>query len=109
MRLTPQIALLTLATIATFPLSVAAQADTVRPPYGCFKVTANLAIKSAALGTSTTLAAATKGDILIKRRRFCYTIGSACAVTTRDGVQGYADRGSMKVHPCPAKLSIKAN
>lgn len=109
MRSTPHITLLVLAATATLGLANATQADTVRPQFGCFKVTANTAIKSAALGTSTTLAAASKGDILIKRRRFCYTVGSMCAVTTRAGIQGYADRGSMIVAPCPAKLSIKAN
>ncbi len=92
---------------AAFGIMIApAQADSVRPAYGCFKVTAPTAIKVSALGTSTTLAAASKGDILMKRKRFCYTVGTMCAVTNHDGVEGYADRGNMKVHPCPASYSI---
>jgi hypothetical protein len=107
MGITTRIVISSLSAAAALGFAVAsAEADSVRPAYGCFKVTAPTAIKASALGTSTTLAAASKGDILMKRKRFCYTIGSMCAVTNHDGIEGYADRGSMKPHPCPAKYSI---
>jgi hypothetical protein len=77
-----------------------------RPAYGCLKVTApSIAIKEKSVGTNTTLATASKGEILIKRHRFC-TLGS-CAVTTRNEVKGFVEKAATTVASCPAKLSKK--
>ena len=95
--------------IAACASTVGAAEPTVpsaRPVYGCLKVIApSIAIKERSVGTSTTLTTASKGEILIKRRRFC-VLGS-CAVTTRNGVVGYVDKAATLVAACPSKLGSK--
>ena len=79
---------------------------TARPKYGCFMVTANaLNIRKRPYSFSNVVRSVAKGDILIKRKRWCTPRGFWCAVTTQDGVKGYADKSYMKVAPCPARLS----
>ena len=108
MRMMIQISLC--AGLALTAAHQSASADTTRPAYGCFKVTApSLAIKEGAIGTTATLATADKGEILIKRRRFCTVAAGVCAVTTNKGVQGFADKKMMAVAPCPSRLSTKTN
>ena len=92
---------------ATLQPAAAEPATTVaRPAYGCLKVTVpSIAVKEKSVGTSTTLATASKGEILIKRHRFC-VLGS-CAVTTKDDVKGFVEKAATAVAACPAKLSKK--
>ena len=88
----------------------AAQSTSVRPAYGCFKVTAaELNIRDKAFASGAVIATVSKGETLIKRRRFCTLRGYWCAVTTNKGIQGYADKTSIAVAPCPARLSTKVN
>ena len=88
----------------------AAQSTSVRPAYGCFKVTAaELNIRETAFSSGAVVALASKGDILVKRKRFCTLRGFWCAVSTLKGVDGYADKSMIAVAPCPAKLSTKVN
>lgn len=96
-----------LSAAALFQPAVAEPATSVaRPAYGCLKVTVpSIAIKEKSIGTNTTLATASKGEILIKRHRFC-TLGT-CAVTTRDDVKGFVEKAATAVAACPAKLSKK--
>lgn len=85
--------------------TVADAATTTRPPYGCFKVTADaLNIRARPYSTSKIVGHAGKGDILIKRKRYCTWRGFWCAVQ-RGTVEGYADKSLMKVAPCPPSLS----
>ena len=101
--------------VATLTLTLGAslaiaQTTSVRPAYGCFKVTAGeLKIHETTVVTGNTLATASKGDILIKRKRFCTLGGNWCPVTTSKGVQGFAEKKMIAVAPCPAKLSTKVN
>lgn len=113
---------LTVATLAVATLALGgavlasgvalAQAQTVtkRPPYGCFRVTApEINIRKTAFSSGEVLAQAKRGDILIKRKRFCTLRGFWCAVRTAKGVDGYADKSLIKVSACPARLSKPAN
>ena len=84
-----------------------AQAATVtsRPAYGCFKVTADeINIRAKPYSTAAVIGSAKRGDILIKRKRWCTLRGFWCAVT-KGGLEGYADKSLMKVAPCPPSLS----
>ncbi len=96
--------------LATVPVGAATAEPTSaldRPAYGCLKVTApSIAIKEKSVGTSTTLATASKGEILIKRHRFC-TFGS-CAVTTRGDVKGFAEKALLVVAACPSPKKKKS-
>ena len=103
MRLTSTLALGVLALgFAVLP----ALADSTRPAYGCFKVSATeLSVRESSFATGATIATASKNEILVKRRRFCSA--RWCAVTTNKGIQGYAEKSMMAVAPCPARLSIQ--
>jgi hypothetical protein len=87
--------------------SAQAQSTSVRPAYGCFKVTAQqINIRGTAFSSGPVVATASKNEILIKRRRFCTLRGYWCAVTTNAGIQGFADKNLMTVAACPARLSV---
>ncbi len=95
--------------IASAGLLISANAgladSTSRPKYGCFKVTADsLNIRARPYASSKVIGAASKGDILIKRYRFCTPRGFWCAVTHGD-LKGYADKKFMKKTACPASMS----
>jgi hypothetical protein len=106
------IALAALALVASVVsgASLVAAQTTVRPAYGCYKVSAKeLSVRERALKTANTVATVAKGDILVKRQRFCTLRGSWCAVTTNKGVQGFAEKTMIAVAPCPARMSTKVN
>ena len=87
-----------------------AQSTSTRPSYGCFKVAVpELNVRETAFKTGSILAMASKNEILVKRHRFCSLRGVWCAVTTKKGVEGFAEKSMMAVAPCPAKLSTKTN
>ena len=87
-----------------------AQTTSTRPAFGCFRVSAkSLDIHEGAASSSAHVATVSRGDLLIKRRRFCGTLIPSCAVKTEKGVEGFAAKGSIKVAPCPARLSTKVN
>jgi hypothetical protein len=103
-------AALSLALAASAAAPVLAQSVTSRPQYGCFKVTAaEMNIHGTAFASGPVIGTAKRGEILVKRKRFCTARGFWCAVTTRKGVQGYGDKSLMAIAPCPAKLSTAAN
>lgn len=95
-----------LAGLALAALAGGAQAATTsRPAYGCFKVTAaEINIRAKPLSSAAVLGTAHKGDILVKRKRWCTLRGYWCAVR-RGTTEGYADKSFMKVAPCPASMS----
>jgi hypothetical protein len=96
--------------IAAVSTPTVAQTTTVRPAYGCYKVLATeLSIRATALKSGAVVAGASKNEILSKRRRFCNVGGAWCPVTTKDGIQGYAEKALIAVAPCPPSLSRKVN
>jgi hypothetical protein len=99
--------LASLVGIGIFAPAAQAQSTSIRPAYGCFKVTApQINIRGTAFSTGPVVATASKNEILIKRRRFCTLRGYWCAVTTNAGIQGFADKNLMAVAACPARLSV---
>jgi hypothetical protein len=95
---------------AVFGASFVSAQTTVRPAYGCYKVSAKeLSLRETAFKTGNVVATVGKGDILVKRRRFCTLRGTWCPVTTIKGVQGFADKSMIAVAPCPPRLSTKVN
>ena len=82
-----------------------AATTTTRPAYVCFKVTADeINIRAKPYSTAAVIGSAKRGDILVKRKRWCTLRGFWCAVT-KGGLDGYADKSLMKVAPCPPSLS----
>ena len=93
------------AALAATASLAGAQTVTTRPKYGCFKVTAeSLNIRAKALSTADVLATARRGDILVKRRRFCALRGYWCPVAFGDS-EGWADKAFFEAAPCPPRLS----
>jgi hypothetical protein len=91
----------------TAPLA-SAQTATTRPKYGCFRVTADsLNIRAKALSTANVVGTAKRGDILVKRRRFCALRGYWCPVTFGTA-EGWADKAFFETAPCPPRLSEPA-
>ena len=82
-----------------------AQTVTTRPKYGCFRVTADsLNIRAKALSTADVVGTAKRGDLLVKRRRFCALRGYWCPVAF-GVVEGWADKAFFEAAPCPPRLS----
>lgn len=99
------IRLLAAAAVLSLATTAHAQSVTTRPAYGCFKVTApEINIRERPYSNAGVIGTAHKGDILIKRKRWCTLRGWWCAVS-RGSVQGYADKNFMKVAPCPPSQS----
>ncbi|MBX9924746.1 MAG: SH3 domain-containing protein [Hyphomicrobiaceae bacterium] len=101
------IALVVAVPLLSVGLSSEAMSQTTsRPAYGCFRVTApEINIRARAVSSSDVVGQARRGDILVKRERFCALRGFWCPVTTAAGVGGWADKSLMQVAPCPARLS----
>jgi hypothetical protein len=102
--------LVTLFGIGALAPAAQAQSTSVRPAYGCFKVTAKeINIRATPFSTGAVVATAIKNETLVKRRRFCTLRGYWCAVTTNAGVQGFADKNLITIAACPARLSTNRN
>lgn len=96
------------AALAVSASLAGAQTVTTRPKYGCFKVTAeSLNIRVKALSTADVIGTAKRGDILVKRRRFCALRGYWCPVTFGT-VEGWADKAFFESAACPPRLSQPA-
>ena len=88
--------------------AASAQSVSTRPAYGCFKVTAGkVRLHETSFVSSAIVGVVERGDILIKRHRFCNVVSAACAISTESGTSGFVSKGSVKVTPCPARLSAK--
>ena len=94
------------ATAATAAGAPAAFAEgQTRPPFGCFKVTADeINIRAKPHAEAAVVGTAKKGDFLVKRKAWCTLRGYWCAVTM-GGTEGYADKNFMEVAPCPASFA----
>jgi hypothetical protein len=69
--------------------------------YGCFKVTAaHLNIRARPYSTAEVIGAASRGDILEKRKLFCTPRGFWCAIR-KGSLEGYADKANMRKINCP--------
>lgn len=69
--------------------------------YGCFKVTAaHLNIRARPYSSSDVIGAASRGDVLEKRKMFCTPRGFWCAVR-KGSLEGYADKANMVKVDCP--------
>lgn len=96
----PLRATLTAAALLMFALPAAAQ-TTSRASYGCFRVTAeSLNIRDKAFASGAVIGTAKKGDILVKRKRFCTLRGYWCGVSFGT-TEGWADKAFMEAAPCP--------
>lgn len=69
--------------------------------YGCFRVITDLNIRDSAFSSSPVIATASKGEILVKARRWCTLRGYWCAVR-KGGVTGWADKEFMEKIDCPS-------
>jgi hypothetical protein len=69
--------------------------------YGCFKVTASsLNIRARPYSSAEIIGAASRGDILEKRKMFCTPRGFWCAIR-KGSLEGYADKANMRKIACP--------
>jgi len=69
--------------------------------FGCFRANTDLNVRDRPLSSATVIGTVAKGDVLEKRKRWCTLRGYWCAVTTKTGVEGYADKSFMDKMPCP--------
>lgn len=83
--------------IAVMAITTAAQAA----GYGCFRVNTDLNIRDRPYSDATVIGNAVKGEVLEKRKRWCTLRGYWCAVATKNGLEGYADKSFMDKMPCP--------
>lgn len=97
------IAASTLVGFAALAAPVAAE-TTTRPAYGCLKASSSTAIRDKASDKGAVIAQASKGDILIKMKRFC-SLGSKWCSVSASGVTGWVAKSATKVAPCPASTS----
>ncbi len=94
-------ALLLLAT--TLPATAAP--STSRPAYGCLKVNAPITpIRDRASDKAAVVASASRGDVLIKLKRFCSLTGRWCSVSA-NGTTGWVEKAATKIAPCPPSTS----
>ncbi len=83
---------------------VAVEAQAAPRVYGCFKVTAaSINIRDGAFSSSDVVGTAGRGEILVKRKRFCTLRGFWCAVR-KGSIEGWADKAFMERVDCPARL-----
>ncbi|HYD15561.1 MAG TPA: hypothetical protein VEA77_04090 [Hyphomicrobium sp.] len=76
-------------------------ADAKAANYGCFKVTAaHLNIRARPYSSAEVIGAASRGDILEKRKMFCTPRGFWCAIR-KGSLEGYADKANMRKIDCP--------
>lgn len=81
-----------------FPVQGAAAGGRV---YGCFRVSATeVNIRERAYSSSAVIGSASRGDLLLKWKRFCAWRGFWCPVQKGD-IQGWADKGYLEKVPCP--------
>ena len=83
--------------IALVALSSAARAG----DYGCFRANTDLNIRDRPYSSATVIGNVAKGEVMEKRKRWCTLRGYWCAVTTKAGLEGYADKSLMDKMPCP--------
>lgn len=69
--------------------------------YGCFKVQTDINIRARPYSSADVIGAAAKGDMLEKRKLLCTLRGYWCAVRTKGGLEGYADKSFLEKAPCP--------
>lgn len=78
-------------------LSAAAHAG----DYGCFRANTDLNVRDRPYSSAAVIGNVAKGEVLEKRKRWCTLRGYWCAVTTKSGLEGYADKAFMDKMPCP--------
>ena len=83
------------AVMALAPLAHAASG------YGCFRANTDLNIRDRPYSSAAVIGNVAKGEMLDKRKRWCTLRGYWCAVTTKSGLEGYADKSFMDKIPCP--------
>lgn len=84
---------------------VHAPAQAAPPGHGCFKVTAAVVnIRDGAFSSSNVVGSAGRGEILVKRKRFCTLRGFWCAVR-KGSIEGWADTAFMERVDCRGRLS----
>jgi hypothetical protein len=69
--------------------------------YGCFRANTDINIRDRPYSSATVIGNVAKGEVLEKRKRWCTLRGYWCAVTTKGGLEGYADKEFMDKMPCP--------
>jgi len=91
-----------LAAVAAACLTLTSLASgTQAATYGCFKVTADsINIRARPYSNAEVIGAASKGDILEKRKLLCTPRGFWCAIR-KGSLDGYADKNFMKKVACP--------
>ncbi len=89
------------AAMAGLSVMAALSASAQAAGYGCFRATSDLNIRDRPYSSASVIGNAAKGDVLEKRKRWCTLRGYWCAVTTKAGLEGYADKTFMEKMPCP--------
>lgn len=69
--------------------------------FGCFRANTDLNIRDRPYSSAAVVGNVAKGEVLEKRKRWCTLRGYWCAVTTKSGLEGYADKAFMDKMPCP--------
>ncbi len=90
------------AALGLAALTATGAADAASSGYGCFRVvgTPGLNIRATAFSTSAVIATASRGEILVKWKRFCALRGFWCPVE-KGGIKGHADKSFLQKVPCP--------
>ena len=83
--------------VSIVALSTAAQAA----GYGCFRANSDLNIRDRPYSSAAVIGTVAKGELMEKRKRWCTLRGYWCSVTTKSGIEGYADKAFMDKVSCP--------
>ncbi len=83
---------------------------TARPKHGCYKVVGADAvnIREKPFSSSDVVGTASRGDVLVKWRRWCTLRGFWCPVQLGE-VRGHSDKRFLEPAPCPPSLSLPAH
>jgi Bacterial SH3 domain len=90
-----------LAAVLVFATATVLSAQSASAGYGCFRANTDLNIRDRPYSSANVIGNVPKGQILEKRKLFCTLRGYWCAVTTKAGLEGYADKSFMDKTPCP--------
>jgi Bacterial SH3 domain len=89
------------AAVLMFAATVIAAQPASAGNYGCFRANTDLNIRDRPYSSAAVIGNVAKGEVLEKRKLWCTLRGYWCAVTTKAGLEGYADKSFLDKMPCP--------
>ena len=101
MSIKARLAVAALAAVVALPLLAVKPVSAATPAYGCFKVTgaSSINIHRRPWSFSEIIGVASKGEVLVKWKRFCSLRGFWCPVQ-KGGIVGHADKSFLTPVPC---------